>query len=160
MFSVKGILSLKKYCIARKPFLVTCFLTSADSFWIFLYWFLYKTATTSAVQFSVKLGRLGEWCKMFQSWQLHFTAWHGLICLHCCCCYCSAPCFKTVSPSCLYFLTILVTSLGPSPQSSTRYQQTYPCCTVCLVWLALLAREISLWLRCVTVLKIFSKTTN
>ena len=37
--------------------------------------FLYKTATTSAMQFSVDLSRLGEWCKMFQSWQLHFTQW-------------------------------------------------------------------------------------
>ena len=31
-----------------------------------------------------------------------------------------------------------------SPQSSTQCQQTFPCCTVCLVWLALGAMEI-LW---------------
>ena len=41
--------------------------------------------------------------------------------------------------------TVPVTSLGPSPQSSTQCQQTFPCCTVCLFWLALGAREISLW---------------
>ena len=35
-----------------------------------------------------------------------------------------------------------VTSLGPSPQSSTPCQQTFPSCTVCLVWLALGARQI------------------
>ena len=29
-----------------------------------------------------------------------------------------------------------------SPQSRTLCQQTFPCCTVCLVWLALGAREI------------------
>ena len=39
-------------------------------------------------------------------------------------------------------LTVPVTSLGPSPQSSTPCQQTFPCCTVCLVWLALGARKI------------------
>ena len=70
-----------------------------------------------------------------------YTAWHGLFCFHCCCC-CSNPCFKTVDPSSLFFLTVIVTSLGPSPQSSTPCQQTFPCCTVCLVWLALGAREI------------------
>ena len=26
------------------------------------------------MQFSVELSRLGEWCEMFQSWQLYFTA--------------------------------------------------------------------------------------
>ena len=31
---------------------------------------------------------------------------------------------------------------GTSPQSSTQCQQTFPCCTVCLVWLALGAREV------------------
>ena len=36
--------------------------------------FFYKTATTIALQFSVELSRLGEWCRMFQSWQLHLTA--------------------------------------------------------------------------------------
>ena len=35
-----------------------------------------------------------------------------------------------------------MTSLGSSPQSSTQCQQSFPCCTVCLVWLALGAREI------------------
>ena len=30
----------------------------------------------------------------------------------------------------------------PSPQYRTQCQQTFPCCTVCLVWLALGAREI------------------
>ena len=34
------------------------------------------------------------------------------------------------------------TSLGPSQQSSPQCQQTFPCCTVCLVWLALGARKI------------------
>ena len=42
------------------------------------------------------------------------------------------------------FLTVLVTSLGPRPKSSTPCQHTFPCCTVCFVWLALWAREISL----------------
>ena len=42
------------------------------------------------------------------------------------------------------FFTVLVTSLGPRPQSSTPCQQTFPCCTICFVWLALWAREISL----------------
>ena len=27
-----------------------------------------------ALQFSVALSRLGEWCRMLQSWQLHLTA--------------------------------------------------------------------------------------
>ena len=35
-----------------------------------------------------------------------------------------------------------MTSLGPSPQSSIQCQQTFPWCTVCLVWLALGAREV------------------
>ena len=56
-------------------------------------------------------------------------------------CCCSALGFKTVAPSSLLFLTVPVTSLGPSPQSSTPCQQTFPCCTVCLVWLALGARK-------------------
>ena len=99
--------------------------------------FLYKATTTSAMQFSVELSRLGECCKMFQSWQLHFTAYHGLLNLQCC----SEPCFKTVA-SRDFFFTVLVTTLGPSPQSSTQCQQTFPCCTVCLVWLALGAREV------------------
>ena len=30
--------------------------------WLFLYCFLYKTATAITVQFSVELNRLGEWC--------------------------------------------------------------------------------------------------
>ena len=60
-------------------------------------------------------------------------------------CCCSAPCFKTVNSSCLFFLTVLATRLGPSPQSSTPCQQTFPCCTAHLVWLVLGAREISLW---------------
>ena len=38
---------------------------------------------------------VGEWCKIFQSRQLQFTALHGLPCLHCCCSF-SDPCFKTV----------------------------------------------------------------
>ena len=45
----------------------------------------------------------------------------------------------------LMFFAVLVTSLGPSPQSSTPCQQNFPCCTACLVWLVLGAREISLW---------------
>ena len=57
-------------------------------------------------------------------------------------CCCSAPCFKTVAPRDFLFFTVLVTSLGPSPQSSTTCQQLLPCCTVCLVWLALGAREV------------------
>ena len=57
------------------------------------------------------------------------------------CCF-SALCFKTVAPSSLLFLTVPVTSLGPSLQSSTPCQQTFPCCTICLVWLALGARKI------------------
>ena len=40
---------------------------------------------------------------------------------------------------------VLVTSLGPSTQSSIPSQQTVPCFTVLLVWLVLWAREISLW---------------
>ena len=92
------------------------------------------------MQFSIQLSRLVEWCKMFQSWQLHFTAWHGLLYLQCC----LEPCFKTVASSDFLFFTVLVTSLGPSLQSSTQYQQSFPCCTVCLVWLALGAREIPL----------------
>ena len=88
------------------------------------------------------LGEVGwMWCSMFKSLQLYYTAWHGLFCLHCCCC-CSALCFKTVNPGCLFFLTVLATSLGPSPQSSTQCQQSFPCCTVCLVWLALGAWKI------------------
>ena len=91
---------------------------------------------------SVMLGEVGwMWCRMFKSLQLYYTAWHGLFCLHCCCCR-SALCFKTVNPGCLFFLTVLATSLGPSPESSTQRQQTFPCCTVCLVWLALGAREV------------------
>ena len=43
---------------------------------------------------------------------------------------------------CFPFFALLVTSLGPSPQSSTKCHQTFACCTVCLVWLALGAREI------------------
>ena len=34
-------------------------------------------------------------------------------------CCCSALCFKTVAPSSLLFLMVPVTSMGPSPQSST-----------------------------------------
>ena len=34
---------------------------------------LYKTAATIALKFSVE-SRLGEWCRMFQSLQLHLTA--------------------------------------------------------------------------------------
>ena len=41
-----------------------------------------------------------------------------------------------------FFFTVLVTSLGPSPQSSTQCQQTFPWFTVCLVWMALGAREV------------------
>ena len=59
-------------------------------------------------------------------------------------CRCSAPCFKTVNSSCLLFLTVLARRLGRSPQSRTPCQQTIPCCTACLVWLVLGAREISL----------------
>ena len=36
--------------------------------------FLYKTAPIIAGQFSVEFSRLGEWCRMFQSLQLHRTA--------------------------------------------------------------------------------------
>ena len=57
-------------------------------------------------------------------------------------CCCSALCFTTLAPSSLLFLTVSVTSLGPSPQSSTPCQQILPCCPVCLVWLALGARKI------------------
>ena len=59
-------------------------------------------------------------------------------------CSCSALCFKTVSPRSLLFLTVPVTSLGPSPESSTQCQH-FPCCRVCLVWLALGARKNPLW---------------
>ena len=41
------------------------------------------------------------------------------------------------------FLMVLVTGLGPSPQFSPQCQRILPCCTVCLVWLALGAREIT-----------------
>ena len=37
---------------------------------------------------------------------------------------------------------VLVTSLGPRPQSSTQCQQIFTSSTVCLVWLALGARQI------------------
>ena len=47
-------------------------------------------------------------------------------------CCCSDLCFKTVAPSSLLFLTVPVTSLGPSPQSSTPCQQTFP--AVQYVW--------------------------
>ena len=47
----------------------------------------------------------------------------------------------------IMFFRVLATSLGPSPQSSKPCQQSFPCCTVCLVWLALWARENSLWLH-------------
>ena len=67
--------------------------------------FLYKTA----VQFSIELSRLGERCEMFQSLQLHFTAWHGLLYLQCN----SEPCFKTVASSDFLF-TVMVTSPGAS----------------------------------------------
>ena len=43
----------------------------------------------------------------------------------------------------IMFFMVLVTSLGPSPQSSKPCQQS--CCTVCLVRLALWTRKISLW---------------
>ena len=42
----------------------------------------------------------------------------------------------------MFFFTVLVTRLGPSPQSSKQCQQTSPCCTAHLAWLALGAREI------------------
>ena len=64
-------------------------------------------------------------------------------------CWCSAPCFKTVNSSCLFFFTVLATRLGPSPQSSTPCQQTFPCCTERLAWLVLGALEISLWISLV-----------
>ena len=32
-----------------------------------------------------------------------------------------------------FFVTVLATRLGPSPQSSTPCQQTFPCCTAHLV---------------------------
>ena len=54
----------------------------------------------------------------------------------------AAALLETVNPGCLFLLTVLERSLGPSPQSSTQCQQNFPCCTVCLVWLALGAREI------------------
>ena len=41
-----------------------------------------------------------------------------------------------------FFLMVLVTSQGPSPQSSIQCKQRFPWCTVCLVWLALGVREI------------------
>ena len=41
---------------------------------LFLYCFPCKTAATIALQFSVKLSRLGEWCRMFKSLQLPLTA--------------------------------------------------------------------------------------
>ena len=45
-------------------------------------------------------------------------------------------------------ITVLVKSLGHSPQSSTKCQQTFRCCKDCLVWLALWGREISLCPEC------------
>ena len=87
------------------------------------------------------LGEVGwMWSRMFKSLQLYYTAWHGLFCLHCCCCF-SALCFKPSIQAVYFFLKVLVTSLGPSPQSITQCQQTFPCFTVCLVWPALEARE-------------------
>ena len=44
-----------------------------------------------------------------------------------------------------FFFTVMATRLGPSPQSSTPCQQTFPCCAPRLVWLVLGARELSLW---------------
>ena len=49
---------------------------------------------------------------------------------------------KNHSSKWLPFFTLLVKSLGPSPQSSKPCEQTYPCCRVCLVWLSLGAWEI------------------
>ena len=61
--------------------------------------------------FGVELSRLGEWCRMLQSWQPHLTALHGLLYLH----WCSEPCFKTVAQSdFLFFFTVLMTSSGAS----------------------------------------------
>ena len=57
--------------------------------------------------------------------------------------YASKPLLQVV----YFFFTVPVTSLGPSPQSSTPCQQTFPCCTVCLVWLALGATKIPYGLR-------------
>ena len=79
----------------------------------FINLFLLKSATISAVQCSLELGRLGERCKIFQSWQLHYTDLHGLPCLHCFCSF-YVPCFKTVNPSCLFLLRVLATSPGAS----------------------------------------------
>ena len=104
------------------------FLHHLSSKKLILHCFLYKTATTSAVQLSVELSRLGESCKMFQSWLLPLRL--------------DRDCFKTVAPSDFLFLRFLVTWLGPSHQSSTQCQQTFRCCTICLVWLALGARDI------------------
>ena len=47
----------------------------------------------SLQKFSEELRSLGEWCEMFQSCQLHFTGWHGLLYLKCS----SEPCFKIVA---------------------------------------------------------------
>ena len=38
------------------------------------YCFLYKTDISITLQFSIELSRLGDWCRLFQSWQLHLTA--------------------------------------------------------------------------------------
>ena len=82
---------------------------------------------------------LGEWCKMFQSLQLHFPAWHGLLYLHCC----SQALLQNHSSKWFSsFFAVLMKSLGPSPQSGTPCRQSFPCCTVSFVWLALGAREI------------------
>ena len=88
------------------------------------------------------LGEVGwMWWRMFKSLQLHYTAWHGLFSLHCCCC-CSALCFKTVNPGCLFFFKVLVTSLGPSQQTSTQCQQRFP--AVQYVWFGWLRRSLML----------------
>ena len=63
------------------------------------------------MQCSLEWGRLGEWCKFFQPWHLHYTALHRLPCLHYCCNF-SDICFKTVNPSSLLFVRVLRISLA------------------------------------------------
>ena len=45
--------------------------------------FIVFSTKKTAMQFNVEWSRLGEWCEKFRSWQLHFTARHGLLYLQC-----------------------------------------------------------------------------
>ena len=60
---------------------------------------------------------------MLQSWQLHFTDWHGLLYLQCC----SEPYFKTVAPS-----DIFIKALALWVHAFYKLICPYLCVSVCL----------------------------